>query len=140
MAFTNKLSATVTTGPRSVILISWRLKRQNGRIATSLLHPDSHHLLHDYIQVAQAGGTFAATAVHQRRDGSLFHAELRGAAFMYEKRPCLLSVIRDVSQRAQDEQYGSVAAVIAFLTWAYLSGLIFLFGAYLNVAYYRLKS
>jgi membrane protein len=36
--------------------------------------------------------------------------------------------------------YGSVAAVIAFLTWAYLSGLIFLFGAYLNVAYYRLKS
>jgi membrane protein len=35
--------------------------------------------------------------------------------------------------------YGSVAALIAILTWAYLSGLIFLFGAYLNVAYYRLK-
>jgi membrane protein len=34
--------------------------------------------------------------------------------------------------------YGSVAAVIAFLTWAYLSGLIFLFGAYLSVAYHRL--
>ena len=35
--------------------------------------------------------------------------------------------------------YGSVAAVIALLTWAYLSGLIFLFGAYLNAGYYRLK-
>lgn len=35
--------------------------------------------------------------------------------------------------------YGSVAAIIAFLTWAYLSGLIFLFGAYLSVAYYKLK-
>ena len=34
--------------------------------------------------------------------------------------------------------YGSVAAIIAFLAWAYLSGLIFLFGAYLNVAYYQL--
>ena len=33
--------------------------------------------------------------------------------------------------------YGSVAAIIAFLIWAYLSGLIFLFGAYLSVAYYR---
>ena len=33
--------------------------------------------------------------------------------------------------------YGSVAAIIAFLTWAYLSGLIFLFGAYLSVSYYR---
>ena len=35
--------------------------------------------------------------------------------------------------------YGSVAALIAILTWAYLSGHIFLFGAYLNVAYYQLK-
>jgi membrane protein len=35
--------------------------------------------------------------------------------------------------------YGSVAAIIAFLTWAYLSGLIFLFGAFLSVAYYQLK-
>jgi membrane protein len=35
--------------------------------------------------------------------------------------------------------YGSVAAIIAFLTWAYLSGLIFLFGAFLSVSYYRIK-
>jgi membrane protein len=33
--------------------------------------------------------------------------------------------------------YGSVAAIIAILTWAYLSGLIFLFGAYLSVSYYQ---
>ncbi len=35
--------------------------------------------------------------------------------------------------------YGSVAAVIAFLAWAYLTSLIFLFGAYLSVARYRLR-
>jgi membrane protein len=35
--------------------------------------------------------------------------------------------------------YGSVAAIIAFLVWAYLSGLIFLFGAFLSVSYHRLK-
>jgi membrane protein len=35
--------------------------------------------------------------------------------------------------------YGSVAAMIAFLAWAYLSGLIFLFGAYLSVSYFQLK-
>jgi membrane protein len=33
--------------------------------------------------------------------------------------------------------YGSVAAITAFLTWAYVSGLIFLFGAHLNVFYSR---
>ena len=36
--------------------------------------------------------------------------------------------------------YGSVAAIFAFLVWAYLSGVIFLFGAYLSVSYYQLKS
>ena len=35
--------------------------------------------------------------------------------------------------------YGSVAAIFAFLTWAYVSGFIFLIGAYLSVAYYKLK-
>jgi membrane protein len=33
--------------------------------------------------------------------------------------------------------YGSVAAIIAILTWAYLSSLILLFGAYLSVSYYQ---
>jgi membrane protein len=35
--------------------------------------------------------------------------------------------------------YGSVAAIIAFLAWAYLSSLILLFGAFLSVSLYRLK-
>jgi membrane protein len=35
--------------------------------------------------------------------------------------------------------YGSVAAIIAFLTWSYLSGLIFLFGAYLSVTFFHHK-
>jgi len=35
--------------------------------------------------------------------------------------------------------YGSVAAIIAFLAWAYLSGHIFLFGAFLSVSFYKLK-
>jgi len=35
--------------------------------------------------------------------------------------------------------YGSVSAIIAFLTWAYLSGLIFFFGAYLGAEYSRVR-
>ncbi|WKZ37459.1 MAG: YihY/virulence factor BrkB family protein [Anaerolineales bacterium] len=35
--------------------------------------------------------------------------------------------------------YGSVATIIAFLVWSYLSGLIFHFGAYLSVSYFQLK-
>jgi membrane protein len=36
--------------------------------------------------------------------------------------------------------YGSVAAIIAFLIWAYLSGLIFVFGASLSVSYYERRN
>ncbi len=35
--------------------------------------------------------------------------------------------------------YGSVAAIIAFLTWSYLSGLILLFGAYFSLGYFNRK-
>ena len=35
--------------------------------------------------------------------------------------------------------YGSVAAMIAFLAWACLSGQIFLFGSFLSVSYYQIK-
>lgn len=35
--------------------------------------------------------------------------------------------------------YGSVTAIMAFLTWAYLSNLIILFGAFLSDSYYQLK-
>jgi len=35
--------------------------------------------------------------------------------------------------------YGSVTVIIAFLAWAYLSSLIFHFGAFLSVSYYRQK-
>jgi membrane protein len=35
--------------------------------------------------------------------------------------------------------YGSLAAIVAFLTWAYLSGIILLFGAYISLAYHKVN-
>ena len=62
-----------------------------------------------------------------------------GAGFLWElaKKAFLFFVSTYIS--VSNLVYGSVAAIIAFLAWAYLSGLIFLFGAYLSVSYYRLK-
>lgn len=36
--------------------------------------------------------------------------------------------------------YGTVATIIAFLFWAYISSLIFIFGAYLSLSYWELKN
>jgi membrane protein len=62
-----------------------------------------------------------------------------GAGFLWElaKKAFLSLVATYIS--VSNMVYGSVAAMIAFLAWAYLSGLIFLFGAYLSVAYFQLK-
>jgi membrane protein len=60
-----------------------------------------------------------------------------GAGLLWElaKKAFLLFISTYIS--VSNLVYGSVAAIIAFLLWANLSGLIFLFGAYLSVSYYQ---
>lgn len=62
-----------------------------------------------------------------------------GAGLLWElaKKAFLLFVSTYIS--ISNLVYGSVAAIIAFMAWAYLSGLIFFFGAFLSVSFYRLK-
>jgi membrane protein len=64
-------------------------------------------------------------------------AIVAGVLWELAKRIFLLFISTYISE--SNLIYGSVAAVIAFLFWAYLSGLIFLFGAYLNLAHYNLQ-
>ncbi|HET7090279.1 MAG TPA: PAS domain S-box protein [Anaerolineae bacterium] len=71
---------------------------------TAFIHPESRHLFIEYVQAVQSRGVFEALAVHVRRDGSPFYVEVRGTAFTYQSRRCLLGVVRDVSQRVQAEQ------------------------------------
>jgi two-component system nitrate/nitrite sensor histidine kinase NarX len=68
------------------------------------LHHDSHPLFTESARALEAGGVLEATATHLRRDGSPFHVEVRRTAFTYRSRPCLLSVVRDVSKRIQAEE------------------------------------
>lgn len=70
---------------------------------TFFMHPDSPLLFSDYIRAARAEGQFEACALHLRRDGSSFYAEVRGTAFTYQEQPCLLSIIRDVSDQVWAE-------------------------------------
>ena len=66
--------------------------------------PESHDLFREHVRMAEPGTKFESVVVHKRRDGTLFHVEARRSAINYQGRPCLLSVIRDVSQRIQTEK------------------------------------
>src|SRR6266508_6850569 len=74
--------------------------------------PESHVLFKEHARTAQPGGVFESPVVHIRKDGAPFHVEVRRSAINYRGRKCLLSVIRDVSQRVQTEKIlsGQIAA------------------------------
>jgi PAS domain S-box-containing protein len=61
-------------------------------------------LLREQIQTAGSGGAFEALVVHTRKDGLQFYMEERMSVIVFCGRPCLLSVMRDVSQRIQTEK------------------------------------
>ncbi|MCE9644671.1 MAG: PAS domain S-box protein [Chloroflexi bacterium] len=70
----------------------------------TFIHPESQHVFNESIRIFQSDGVFDLRALHIRRDGSSFYAEWRGTAFEYQGQPCLLGIVRDVSNRIQIEQ------------------------------------
>jgi PAS domain S-box-containing protein len=68
------------------------------------VHPDSQYVFSESIQVFESDGVFDIQTLDVRRDGSTFYAAWRGTAFTYQARPCLLSIVRNVSKRIQIEQ------------------------------------
>lgn len=71
---------------------------------TAYIHPDSLSLFNQSSESIKSGGVFESLAIHLYRDGSPFDVEVHRTAFTYQGRPCLLSVVRDVSKRVQAEK------------------------------------
>jgi two-component system nitrate/nitrite sensor histidine kinase NarX len=69
-----------------------------------LIHPDSQFVFGEAIEAFRSDGVFDIRTLDVSRDGSTFHSEWRGTAIAFQGRPCLLSIIRDVSKRIEIEQ------------------------------------
>jgi two-component system nitrate/nitrite sensor histidine kinase NarX len=68
------------------------------------MKPASYDQFSERVQVVGAGDAFQATANHIHRDGTSFTVEVRGTGCMVGQRLCLVSAIRDVSERVQAER------------------------------------
>ncbi|MGB8984954.1 MAG: PAS domain S-box protein [Anaerolineales bacterium] len=66
--------------------------------------PESLDLFREHVRQAEPGSLFETLIVHIRKDGSQFHVEVRRSLINYQGRPCLLSAVRNVSQRIQTEK------------------------------------
>jgi PAS domain S-box-containing protein len=74
--------------------------------------PDRHDVVREHVRTVEPAISSESVTVHKRKDGTPFHVESHRSAINYQGRPCVLSVIRDVSQYIQTEDIlsGQVAA------------------------------
>ena len=93
----------VEANPAACMMHGYTREEFIGLQLTAFIHPDRQPVFNEYLRAFQSDGVFDTRTLHVCRDGSTFYAEWRGTAFPYQGRPCLLSAIRDVSQRIQTE-------------------------------------
>ena len=98
------LDAVVEGNPAACEMHGYSRQEFIGLNAAVFMLPDSHALFREQVRTAEPGSIFESLSVHIRKDGSPFHVEVRRSVINYRGRPCLLSVIRDVSQRIQTEK------------------------------------
>jgi PAS domain S-box-containing protein len=67
------------------------------------VHPDSHLRCWAFFEAASAGHSLKSEAKAQRKDGTIFDAEVHGVPVHYGNEPHLLLIMRDISARVRLE-------------------------------------
>jgi len=94
----------VEANPAACAMHGYTYSEFIGLHRSEIVHPDSQPIYMDYLLAVQARGNHEAQLIHIHRDGTQFDVELRGTLFTYQDRPCLLSVVRDISRRVRAER------------------------------------
>jgi PAS domain S-box-containing protein len=94
----------IEANPAACLMHGYSREEFIGLQLTAFIHPESQHLFSEYIRSFQSDGVFDARTMQICQNGSTFYAEWRGTAFTHHGRPCMLSIVRDVSNRIQAEQ------------------------------------
>ena len=98
------LDAVVEANPAACEMHGYTRQEFIGMKPSGFMLPESHALFREQVRRAESGRVFESLIVHRRRDDSQFYVEECISTINYRGRPCLLSVIRDVSQRIQTEK------------------------------------
>ena len=98
------LDSVVEANPAACAMHHYTRDEFIGLSPAAYMLPENHAQFREQIRTAEPGRVFEASIVHLRKDGSAFHVEVRRSMMMFRDRPCLLCIIRDVSQRVQTER------------------------------------
>jgi PAS domain S-box-containing protein len=94
----------VDANPAAIAMHSYTREEFIGLHFTAYIHPESQHLFTESAHEAQQGSVFDVPAVHLHKDGSSFYVDVRRTAIPFQARPCVLSVVRDVTERINAER------------------------------------
>lgn len=94
----------VDANPAAIVMHGYTRDEFIGLHLTKYIHPDSQRLFTEAGSQAQTESTFDVPAVHLRKDGSSFFVDVRRTSLLYQARPCVLSIVRDVSGRVDAER------------------------------------
>ena len=94
----------VDANPAAVAMHGYVRDEFIGLHLTSYIHPDSQRLFTEAANEGQPGGTLDVPVVHLRKDGISFYVDVRRTPITFQDRPCVLSIIRDVSERISAER------------------------------------
>jgi two-component system nitrate/nitrite sensor histidine kinase NarX len=99
-----EIGLVVEANPTACEMYGYTRQEFVGLNPNVLMYPESYASFREHIRTAEPGGMLELLVVHIHKDGSPFHVEVRRSMINYRGRPCLLSTIRDVSQRIQTEK------------------------------------
>jgi PAS domain S-box-containing protein len=94
----------VDANPAAIAMHGYTRDEFIGLHLTAYVHPDSQRLFTESAIEVQPGGMFDVPAVHLHKDGSPFYVDVRRTAIQFQAQPCVLSVVRDVSERINAER------------------------------------
>jgi PAS domain S-box-containing protein len=75
-----------------------------GLSATKLIAPQNQHHFAEAMRQIATRGFFYAESIDARKDGTTFHVEVRGSGFLFQGKPHMLAVVRNVDERKQAQE------------------------------------
>jgi len=95
----------VDANPSAIAMHGFTREEFIGLHLTEYIHPDSQRLFNQASDTIQSkGGLLDVPATHLHKDGSSFYVDVRRTAIPFQARPCLLSIVRDVTERINSER------------------------------------
>src|SRR5215203_3144879 len=99
-----ELDAVVEANPAACEMHGYLHGEFIGLSPAVFMLPESLSLLREHVRVVRPGRVFESLSVHLHRDASPFYVEVRASVIDHRGSPCLLTILRDVSQRIQAEK------------------------------------